>query len=148
METKINYWKLGKLSRNLVNNKNFRNNQNYIISDFSKFKFYRTYYRTWFNKNIWKIIWYSFFLLLISSIFFKLLKEDFNIILPIEEIWIIWFILFVLMLIFIIFDNVFFYIYKKISYIFWKQKFSSNRYIFKKSPKSYYNRRDFISFKK
>jgi hypothetical protein len=52
------------------------------------------------------------------------------------------------MLIFIIFDNIFFYIYKKISYIFWKQKFSSNRYIFKKSPKSYYNRRDFISFKK
>jgi hypothetical protein len=52
------------------------------------------------------------------------------------------------MLIFIIFDNIFFYIYKKISYIFWKQKFSSNRYIFKKSPKPYYNRRDFISFKK
>jgi hypothetical protein len=51
-KNKINYDKLVKSSRDLVNNKNFRNNQNYIISDFSKFKFYRTYYRTWFNKNI------------------------------------------------------------------------------------------------
>jgi hypothetical protein len=51
-KNKISYDKLVKSSRDLVNNKNFRNNQNYIISDFSKFKFYRTYYRTWFNKNI------------------------------------------------------------------------------------------------
>jgi len=151
MKSKINYWKLVKSSRNLVTNINFRNNQNYIISDYSKFKFYRTYYRTWFSKNIWKILWNSFIIITIIWIFSKILKEDFLINFWIEYLFIWWFIFFLLSLLFIVFDSFFYFFYKKFSFMFWKKKFISNRFIFLKRPKKSwfsFNRRDFISFKK
>jgi len=156
METKrrnkINYGSLVKSSRELVKNTNFRNNQNYIISDFSKFKFYRSYYKNWFNKNLWFLISLLFCIGIFAPLIFKLINIFywFEIILGFG-FYITLLFIFVLLMFSIIFDSIFYYFYKKFSFIFWKQKFTSDRYIFFKNPKKNayrLNRRDFISFKK
>lgn len=153
-KNKINYWKLVKSSRVLVTNKNFRNNQNYIISDFSKFKFFNKYYRSWLSKKAGKITMYIFTFMIFSSILFVSMIDVFG-----KEFvkWIfIYTYLFswisiLFLLFFIIYDRFIYYFYKKFSFIKRKHVFVSNRYIFLKNPsrsKYILNRRDFISFKK
>lgn len=153
-KNKINYWKLVKSSRVLVTNKNFRNNQNYIISDFSKFKFFNKYYRSWLSKKANKITIYIFTFMIFSSILFVSMIDVFG-----KEFvkWIfIYTYLFswisiLFLLFFIIYDRFIYYFYKKFSFIKRKHVFVSNRYIFLKNPsrsKYILNRRDFISFKK
>ena len=154
VKNKINYWKLVKSSRDLVKNKNFRNNQNYIISDFSKFKFSSKYYRSWFSKKAWKILRYMFMIMFPSGILLVITKEDLNVQF-LEDIYfsicIFSFISFFSILFFILFNRLVYYYYKKFSFIKRKHVFVSNRYIFFKNPKKIaykLNRRDFISFKK
>ena len=151
---KINYSKLVKSSRDLVKNKNFRNNQNYIISDFSKFKFSSKYYRSWFSKKAWKILRYLFMIMVVSWIMLAITKEDLNVQF-LEDIYfyicIFSFISFIFILFFILFNRGIYYYYKKFNFIKRKHIFASDRYIFFKNPKKKayrLNRRDFISFKK
>jgi len=154
MKSKINYWSLVKSSRDLVKNKNFRNNQNYIISDFSKFKFSAKYYRSWLSKKAWNIVRYIFNFMLVSTILLVIIRNDFdpNILTNIfSYMSILWLGSFFLVLLFILFDRWIYYYYKKFSFIKRKHVFASNRYIFFKNPKGKaykLNRRDFISFKK
>jgi hypothetical protein len=154
VKNKINYSQLVKSSRDLVKNKNFRNNQNYIISDFSKFKFSSKYYRSWFSKKAWKILRYLFLLMFSSWIILSVTKESFSSSFLINIYFymcLIFFIFFLFILLFILFDRWIYYYYKKFSFIKRKHIFATDRYIFFKNPKKKayrLNRRDFISFKK
>jgi hypothetical protein len=154
INNKINYWKLVKSSRNLLKNKNFRNNQNYIISDFSKFKFSSKYYRSWFSKKIWKFLRYMFIIMVPSWILLDIAKDDINTQFLANiyfYICLFSFISFIFILFFILFNRGIYYYYKKFNFIKRKHIFASNRYIFLKDPKKNVyrlNRRDFISFKK
>ena len=154
MKSKINYWSLVKSSRDLVKNKNFRNNQNYIISDFSKFRFSSKYYRSWLSRKVWDIIRYIFNFIIVSIILFAILKDYFDLVI-LQNIFIFivtisWIIL-ISLLSYVFFKRWIYYYYKKFSFIKRKDVFASNRYIFFKNPKGKaykLNRRDFISFKK
>lgn len=149
IKNKIIYDSLVKSSKKLVENNNFKNNQNYIISNFTRFKFQRAYYKNWFQKHVSKLITSLFFLWFFTPFLTNLLSVSFSY----EAIFwfytLLWF-LFVLLMFSIIFEGIIYFFYKKINFILWTQKFVSNRYIFLKRPtKKWYilNRRDFISFK-
>ncbi len=135
-KNKINYWKLVKSSRDLVSNKNFRNNQNYIISDFSKFKFSNKYYRSWLSRKSWDILRYIFNFMIFSSILFiPIIKDLDKIIIMNIFIYSILFLLsiFLFVSVFIMYDRFIYYFYKKFSFIKRKHVFVSNRYIFLKN---------------
>ncbi len=150
VKNKINYWKLVKSSRDLLKNKNFRNNQNYIISDFSKFRFSSKYYRSTFLKYINKTLVYLMYLFVFIVIFIKNIDNDFLINLLLYFLLIL-IVLFWLLILILVFKETIYFYYKKFNFIKRRHIFASDRYIFFKNPKKKayrLNRRDFISFKK
>lgn len=142
-KSKINYWELVSSTRELLTNNNFRNNQNYIVSDFIKFEFSRRYYKTFFNKNLWNFFTISFSLLLGLNIFFR--NIWFELFMALN--FIIWFFIFILILL-MFYDRFVYFFYKKYSFIKKNHIFSSKRLIIKKDYKLSFTRSDFISFKK
>ena len=124
----------------LISNKNFLNNQNYIISWLWKFKFFKYYYRTWIYSNALKIFWFLFGFML----FFMYFSMEY-----IYLKYLVFLLVFLILLIpvFVIFEWSIISFYSKYIYIWIWKKYIINRYVFKKSPKSN-NRKNFISFRK
>ena len=125
----------------LISNRNFRNNQNYIISKLEKFKFFKSYYRTWIYSNALKIFWFLFWAMLIFM-YFSMIYIYFK--------YIVFLLIFLILLIpiFVIFEWAIISFYSKYIYTWKWKKYIINRYVFKKSPKLSNTRKNFISFKK
>ncbi len=126
---------------NFITNKNFRNNQNYILSEYIKYDFHHKYYN-YLKKYILIFSWIAALtpITLYITGFLNILKFENAIFL-----WLIWFIFTVYLLTTI---NEIWYMLKKYYIIFFNKKFNYNSYLFKKNPKKFYSRKDFIYFKR
>jgi len=138
-----------KSHKELIIQSNFRNNQNYVLTDFWKYNFYNKYYNKRKIANmffsIFAIIFWILFVLLIflKETYFPLINFDYylpRIILPTIFILVFWF----------IFYWIYYFIKWKILY-HTDNKFNTNIYIFRKRIRNTlkeFNKYDFISFKK
>ena len=152
MKTKILYGKeiikhFSNEDELLISN-NFRNNQNYIISDYLKFKFERTYNKSWLIKNFFKIL---FFILLIwiftPTTLFIFVGID-KIIAVTAFIFLFLWGFIIILLLYAIYYFFFNYFYKSLTIKNWFYSYLTNKYILKKTPLKDSRKKDYISYEK
>ena len=137
----INTKNITKKHRLLLENKNFMNNQNYVLSDFSESKVYNKYKKTFFNK------WHYTFLFTLSLYLipiFWILSEKYNYLnLMNTGLYLLFFIIFSPLIYILIKGFLNYLLYKK-----FKINFISKKYIFRKKIRNRVYRNDYIIFKK
>lgn len=138
-----------KSHKELVIQANFRNNQNYVLSDYWKFEFYNKY----FNKRTIVKKYFSFFTIIFWLLFiFTIILKENNILWYNFESYLSWILIWTIffLVIWSILYLIYYFIKWKILY-YSDNDFVSNVYIFRKRIRNNlrdFNKYDFISFKK
>jgi len=136
-------YKTSKKNKNLIENSNFRNNQNYAISESMKYEFSNRYYDK-VNNILLKIISYLLISIVATYMFWTLIEKY----IPISFVLILFASSILILFTTIIIKT---YIVKPIfksTYNDTNKKFNSNRFIFRKKIRKNISRWDYIAFKK
>ena len=136
-------YKTSKKNKNLIENSNFRNNQNYAISESMKYEFSNRYYDK-VNNILLKIISYLLISIVATYMFWTLIEKY----IPISFVLILFASsILILFTTIIIKTHILKPIFKS-TYNDTNKKFNSNRFIFRKKIRKNISRWDYIAFKK
>ncbi len=136
-------YKTSKNNKSLIENSNFRNNQNYAISESMKYEFSNRYYDK-VNNILLKIISYLLISIVATYMFWTLIEKY----IPISFMLIFFASSILILFITIIIKTHILKPLFKFSYNGNNKKFNSNRFIFRKKIRKNISRWDYIAFKK